>query len=516
MTVATTTNRVSYSGDGATTVFPFEFSIFEYTDLIVILTDSDGDDTTLSLNVDYTVEGTTNGGNVTLTTAPALGETLTIIRELPITQEVDYVENDSFPAETHEEALDKATMILQQLNEKFSRALLFRVASSMSDVELPELVEGKFLYSPDGETVSWTSFFSSGTITATEFAQTLLDDATASDMLTTLGFSTFIKTLIDDADSPTALQTLLSLLHSCAAKTANYNIAAGDRGKLISFDCTSGNLVANLPMVSTAKNGFAIAVKKTDAGSNTITIKPYTGELIDGGSEHAINLQNSAVICVCDGTGWKTVSNNEVTIDRCVAAMKDPLPSVPGLRTLGTGSTQACAGNDARLSGIGVSDGDKGDIVVSGSGTVWTIDSGVVTTAKMAGGAVTQPVLGYTAGDNLIFANDTERQTGQTNWVKIKETIVVRSGTLRIRFDGRVGAGGTAHFKIYRNGNALGEDRVTSSVNSTTWAQDIGGWTAQDACQIYGYNEIFGQTAVVNNFRLYSGYAQAEYAVSGY
>ena len=123
MTVSSTTSRVSYAGNGSTTAFTASFPFLANADLVVIRV-TNGVETTLVLSTDYTVTGAGGtSGTVTCTVAPAGRSTLVIYRDPAITQLVDYQPNDPFPANTHETALDRLTMISQRQKDLVTRSM---------------------------------------------------------------------------------------------------------------------------------------------------------------------------------------------------------------------------------------------------------------------------------------------------------------------------------------------------------------------------------------------------------
>jgi len=137
MTVSSSTNKVSFNGDGSTTVFAYAFKVFDQDDLTVILRSSNGTETTQTITTDYTVSGVGNagGGNVTMLTAPATGETLTVLREQPLTQGLDLVPNDPFPAQSLEDALDKLTFMVQTHEEELNRAIKASKTNTITSTE---------------------------------------------------------------------------------------------------------------------------------------------------------------------------------------------------------------------------------------------------------------------------------------------------------------------------------------------------------------------------------------------
>jgi hypothetical protein len=121
---------------------------------------------------------------------PAADTIVTIIRTVPMTQVVDYVENDKFPAGTHEEALDKLTMLIQQLNEMYARAVILAVESGYADLTMPDPVAGYFLqWKTDLSGLQNALALETSQVSITPYMETLLDDANVATAKQTLEMS---------------------------------------------------------------------------------------------------------------------------------------------------------------------------------------------------------------------------------------------------------------------------------------------------------------------------------------
>jgi hypothetical protein len=142
VTVESLLSRMSYTGNGALTTFAYPFQIFDAVDLEVYL---DGVLQTYSVHYTLSGVGVPTGGNVVFVTAPANGTTVLLFRSIAQTQLSDLPSNDKFPSTTVETALDKLTMLTQQLNEVDQRTLKLAITSAFANLSLPDPVANLYL-----------------------------------------------------------------------------------------------------------------------------------------------------------------------------------------------------------------------------------------------------------------------------------------------------------------------------------------------------------------------------------
>lgn len=118
--------------------------------------------------------------------------------------------------------------------------------------------------------------------------------------------------------------------------------------------------------------------------------------------------------------------------------------------------------------------------------------------------------ISVSAGDILLQSADTIRTKnggGTSDVYEMKKEIQLpRPGTYRIKFaiEGS-GAGVDGYGRIYRNGGAVGTERIKTGASYTTFSEDIDGWTDGDLCQLYCRTGIASQSMNLKEFRIYAG-----------
>ena len=148
MTISSENRKAGpFTGNGSTVDFPFTFKCFTSADLRVVLTNSAGVETDLTLTSQYTValnpdQDASAGGTVTTLTAYSSSYKITIVGDVSYTQETDITNGGGFYPEVIEDALDKMTMQIQQVNEKAERAVKVDVSSGVSPEDYLTTVEG--------------------------------------------------------------------------------------------------------------------------------------------------------------------------------------------------------------------------------------------------------------------------------------------------------------------------------------------------------------------------------------
>lgn len=123
--LSSTTTQQSFTGNASTsTAYAITFPLSSASDLVAIKT-SGGVSTTLTSGQFTFTPTTDSNGRITggsVTTNPAIAGTDTILfkRVTPRTQTLNMVQGSRFSAEAVESALDKMTMILQEIERDYA------------------------------------------------------------------------------------------------------------------------------------------------------------------------------------------------------------------------------------------------------------------------------------------------------------------------------------------------------------------------------------------------------------
>ena len=309
MTISSTTVKNSYSGNGSNDTFVYGFKIFANTDIQVIIRSSTGTETTKTITTHYTVTGVgdASGGNVVFTTGniPTASETVVLIRNVPQTQAIDYIANDPFPAETHEEGLDRATMTTQQVQEELDRSIKLSRTNTMTSTE--------FTVGATDRANKVLSFDSTGELSVTQELGTFKGDWSS-------GTAYVVRDIVKDTSTNNIF--IVNTAHTSSGSqplTTNANSAKYD----LIVDAASATTSAT----AAATSATAAASSATAAASSATTASTQASNASTSASTASTQATNAANSATASASSATSAANSLDTFDDTYLGAKSSDPT---------------------------------------------------------------------------------------------------------------------------------------------------------------------------------------------
>jgi len=368
MTVSAQNSYISYTGNGSTSAYSWPYKLFAAGDLkvytVVISTGvetlqtSGGAGTydyTISVNADY------SGATITLNNNLPTTHKVFLTRVQALEQATDYIEGDAFPAETHEQTLDKIVLQLQQHEEQLKRSLKFKQSTATrSEPSIPELT--------------------ADTVIKVNSAGTGFETQSTTDITTIAGIAADVTAVSNIAADVTAVAADATDIGTVATNIASVNTVATNINDVITV---ANDLNEAVSEVETVADDLNEAVSEIDTVANNIADVQTVG--------NATNIANIATVA-----GEITPTNNISTVAG-IAPDITTLAGTPGLTTL--------AANAANISIVA---GINADVTA-----VAAIDAAV--SAVNSNAANINAVNANSANINAVNANSTNINTVATD-----------------------------------------------------------------------------------------------------
>ena len=308
---------------------------------------------------------------------PTATETVVVRREVPQTQAIDYIANDPFPAESHEEGLDRATMTIQQLQEEVNRSIKLSATNTMTSTEF--------------------------TVGATDRANKVLSFDASGELSVAQELGTFKG---DSATTTTAAYVVRDIVKGTTAAQLN-NIYICIKASPVGTALTNTTYwVLIVDAVSAATSATAAAASATTSGNSATA----SANSATASANSATTSGNSATASANSATAAASSATD-------AAASADAFDDI----YLGTKSSDPTADNDGDALAAGMLYfNSTNDILRVYSGSAWQdaaiSSTGVVTltgTQTLTNKTLTAPVISGSASSagTILFKEDTDNGT---------------------------------------------------------------------------------------------------------